>query len=752
MKRIRQLALSIALAAAGALAVASFASAGTTLQPTGFFDGNINSCSTGDMSVEAVLDLNGPWAGASSGSWPAAQVSGDGLIVDISNVTTVNGQVVFDWSANLPVDLAVVKQGPGGAYWVFDPAQTSGTLAAYKNGQPSDGVSHVLFCYHPKLSVTKTATTSKTTTYNWTVDKSADPTSHQMTVGDDAQASTYKLDVTKSAGTDSGWKVSGVITVKNNSATDLVAVTVTDTLPGATDLVVEQSCVGAVALAAGATKTCSYTAKLPNGDTRTNTATADSGSDKVGDGSGTAEVNFANATVTKINDTATLTDTYDGKSWPVSSSSDDKEYRREFSCGESHIYPNTTRILGDNPATPGIETTYVLSQDSASVAVTCNQAPVPLLVEKTAAGSFTRTHTWKVTKSVDKPSITLDAGASGSVQWTIGLSEAVVDSKFQVHGTIKVSNANAFAVENVDVTDSMSGATIDCDAASGNQSTGLTIPAAVDDVHGFVLCSYSVAVAEAAAGDEGVNTATASVTADDEIVAEIDSEPATWAFDEPTEVDAVVDVRDSNGKVFADVSDPAAVPFPTSYSQSFTCGADAGKHTNTVTVVRDNTSFVLSTASADTTVTCNGTTPPTVTPPVVTPPVVTPPVVTPPVVTPDVPLLPPTPKPKPKPKPKPEVKPAVCTIISINQKSVAAGKTSKITVKLTAGGKAVAGGKVRIKGAGINKVVKANKAGIATASITPKQSGVITITVVAKKACSAQRLGVVGAFEPPVTG
>ena len=54
--------------------------------------------------------------------------------------------------------------------------------------------------------------------------------------------------------------------------------TLTDTLPGATDLVLALPCTGAFALAAGATIECAYTAKLPNADARTNTAVADSGS------------------------------------------------------------------------------------------------------------------------------------------------------------------------------------------------------------------------------------------------------------------------------------------------------------------------------------------------------------------------------------------------------------------------------------------------------------------------------------------
>ena len=136
MKLLLRLALTLTLIATTALAVASMATAATAPAPTGFFSGNINSCSTGAKSVEAVLGVTGPWNGANSGSWPATQVSGDGLTVTISNVKTVAGQLVFDWSSNLPVDLAVVKQGPGGAYWLYNPAVTSGTLAAYKNGEP----------------------------------------------------------------------------------------------------------------------------------------------------------------------------------------------------------------------------------------------------------------------------------------------------------------------------------------------------------------------------------------------------------------------------------------------------------------------------------------------------------------------------------------------------------------------------------------------------------------------------------------
>ena len=57
MKLALRLALMSALIATTALAVASMATAATAPAPTGFFSGNINSCSSGDMSVEAVLGV-----------------------------------------------------------------------------------------------------------------------------------------------------------------------------------------------------------------------------------------------------------------------------------------------------------------------------------------------------------------------------------------------------------------------------------------------------------------------------------------------------------------------------------------------------------------------------------------------------------------------------------------------------------------------------------------------------------------------
>jgi hypothetical protein len=526
-----------ALVACTALAVASMATAATAPTPTGFFSGNINSCSSGDKSVAAVLGVSGPWNGANSGSWPATQVSGDGLTVAISNVTTVGGQLVFDWSSNLPVDLAVVKQGPGGAYWLYNPAVTSGTLAAYKNGEPSGGVSHVLFCYHPasqggdpKLLVSKTAETHVKKTYDWSIAKKERDGKTQLNGQVDGPAGTanYEIKVTKEL-VSTEYSVSGVITVKNDSATNLVAATVTDTLPGATDLVLALPCTGAFALAAGATIECAYTAKLPTAAARTNTALADSGSDAVADGSGTAAVSFDDETpATVVNDAIDVS---------------------------------------DNFATPG--------------------------------------------------------STSDDKHWT------------DIDETTTLSYAQAFT----------------CGGTSG--TAGFTNVASIDG----------------------------------------SAKSSSWTV-------------------------------------QVICAA---KETETPP-----------------------TTPPATTPPASTPPASTPPASTPTATTPPPtvvpPFTPPVAKPKPKPTPKPAKAPAVCTIVTVTQKAIPAGKKAKVTIRLTAAGKPVAGARVRLVGPGINRVVKTGKNGVASVSVNAKQAGIVTVTVVGKKSCSSTRLGVVGTFEPPVTG
>ena len=80
------------------------------------------------------------------------------------------------------------------------------------------------------------------------------------------------------------------------------------------------------------------------------------------------------------------------------------------------------------------------------------------------------------------------------------------------------------------------------------------------------------------------------------------------------------------------------------------------------------------------------------------------------------------------------------------------GKSQKINVKVTKGKKPVAGAVVKITGPGIAKTVKTGKNGKVTVTFKPSKPGIIKVAIQGAKACNTQRIGVVGVYEPPVTG
>lgn len=117
------------------------------------------------------------------------------------------------------------------------------------------------------------------------------------------------------------------------------------------------------------------------------------------------------------------------------------------------------------------------------------------------------------------------------------------------------------------------------------------------------------------------------------------------------------------------------------------------------------------------------------------------------------PFVPPTPSPSPKPKPKPKTAAAICATLKVTQRVLTASGTPQvIRATVTRGAKKVAGARVLIVGPGIRLVVTTNKNGVATAKISPTRPGIVRVSISNKKGCNTQRIGVVGVFEPPVTG
>ena len=846
-KTRRALLLAIAVAALIVAALPSTGSAtnGPVPAPTGDFTGNLNGCTGTTFSVESVLGLPGPWIGGSSGNWSGDDtvINAGGLVVNVDSAHTHENQLFFHWTSNIPVEVAVVKQGNGGVYWTFDPGQTSGWLASYTAlGVPSNGVSHIVFCAKPKLIVEKTAEASVTKTHEWEVTKTADPTEATVAVGDSA-STTWKitLDETETIG---DWAVSGTISVTNPTGTDTL-VSLSDTLAGAS-VTIEPACTGPFMVTAGSTVDCDYTATYasnPGLGTLTNTATADAANGGILDGQGSVDFSFADAKVTvEGHPSVDLVDDQGGEFDNPYTGDAVVEYEKEYTCREpgTHEIDNTVDVL------PAGEDTPVIDTDTATFTLNCSEPKQDLEVEKTAEGSWYRFNSWSVEKTVSPSSHDMDEGESGNSTWTIDVTKATT-VWYAVAGTITVTNPNGFEIGGVEIEESFGDNLVDFDCGAWQNGDAIGAGESVN-------CEY-VAVFDNEPPATSVNEVT--VTTDDEEIGGETSAQFSFPQDPVIDVNPEITVDDPRFDESWTATD--SEDGDEQFVETFTCDSDEGQHVNTVTLYGDNpdtepveTNHALDSDSATVTVTCNEEPPPpgppapkinigvvkTATPQValnanatftltvtsngdtaannvtVSDPapagfihqsasatngatcevlqqgalvtctrpgsfapgasfVVTivskatttgthlntatvatlSPETTYADNTSSAPVLVVAPVTPPKPPKPPVVKPAICANLTVVQKSITVGKKNTLTMTVKAGGKPVKGAKVKIKGPGINKTATTNSKGIAKVTLSPKRAGIITVTVTKPKSCSsARRVGVVGAFEPPVTG
>jgi hypothetical protein len=94
-----------------------------------------------------------------------------------------------------------------------------------------------------------------------------------------------------------------------------------------------------------------------------------------------------------------------------------------------------------------------------------------------------------------------------------------------------------------------------------------------------------------------------------------------------------------------------------------------------------------------------------------------------------------------------------CIDIEITTRSTTVGRHSRLTIHVTELGKAAAGIRVRVHGAGVDRISpRSDRHGVIRMTVTPRKAGIIRITTPSRASCGTPRIGVVGAFTPPVTG
>jgi hypothetical protein len=479
----------------------------------------------------------------------------------INTVTVTTDGVNFDWTSTLGMDAVISKGGPNANIYIYaPPAESFGDTGLHSpinpnNGNPF-GLSHIEFCFDYEVTVTKTAETSFTRTFNWTIDKSVTPDTWDLFTGDSG-TSEYTIAVTKDAGTDSNWAVNGTITIQNNTPLIATITSVSDVVSGGINATVA-NCSSPVpgTLAAGGTLTCTYSALLPDGSNRTNTATVTT-SGSVGGGSGTAAVTFGDPT-TVVNDTINVNDT-NGDSWPFSDSGS-VSYTKTFTCDTDEGTHNNTATIQETG-----------QSDSASVTVNC----YALAVTKDAETSLKRTWNWTIDKSADQTDLLLSDGQLFQVNYEVTVDASSTNSDWAVNGTITIQNNTPLIATITSVSDVVSGG-INATVANCSSPVPGTLAAG-----GTLTCTYSALLPD---GSNRINTATATLQNYD-----YDSDgnrtpngttdssgSANVAFGSAniTEVDECIDVSDTNTGFLGTVC-AAGAPKTFTYSLWFGAHADA---------------------------------------------------------------------------------------------------------------------------------------------------------------------------------
>jgi hypothetical protein len=485
------------------------------------------------------------------------------------SVTITSDGTFFDWTSTLSLDAVIVKGGPNANVYMYDPEATSDTGLSSpinpNNNQPF-AISHIEFCYDFEVDVAKTAETTFTRTYEWNIDKSVMPATWDLFTGDTG-TSKYTVAVTKDAGTDSDWAVSGTIEVVNNTPFDATIESVTDVISG--PITPTLTCPALpVVLVPGDSLHCTYASVLPDGTSRTNTATVET-SGMVGGGEATKDVTFGDPT-TEVNASINVTDT-NGGSWQFDKTGSEM-YDRTFECdGDAGTHDNAATIVETGQS------------DDASVTVNC----YALGVKKNAATEFTREWDWTIEKTATATELVLSPGqVSPPVTYWVYVDASSTDSAWAVSGDIWISNPHpALDADLTGVTDLVSpdiAATVDC--------PGLTVPAG-----GSLHCTYDATVPD---GSSRTNTATATLQNYD-YDKDGNAAPsgttdfagsAPVVFGDPTEeIDECIGVFDTNVGYLGEV---CASDAPATFAYDLTFGPFADPEDCGVTVFENTAKFV----------------------------------------------------------------------------------------------------------------------------------------------------------------
>ena len=496
---------------------------------------DLPSSATGTNTATAVVD---------TGDTPDVSYSGSAPFdPSTATPTTVDGSASLDDD----LDSGLPKTVSGSGSEIYDTNQACPASRTVPNTAVlttsdthtvlTDPASVVITCYG--LTTTKDAHPAFGRTFDWSVKKEVSLDGVTYVDGNvnvdqflgDSSTLYWRITPTRGAAQDSGFGVTGTITIANASPLDASNVAVSDSIAGVGAATVDcdpgAGVSTSVNITHGTSATCTYSSTLPNGDTRLNTATATLFGQTY---TGTASIDFAGVTPTTTDATATLTgDTLSSGLFPAPATSGTPvDYTTSAPCPGGPIIKNTVTLTEAGGTT---------RTDDAQATITCRS----LTVTKTATPSFTRTWTWTVNKGSGDKELTLELGQTFLEPYSVTYQATKADTAFNVSGTITVTSPAGAPSRAVNVTDVYAGtnASVDCNGLTAG--TGLPTNIAGGET---LNCTYVVDLGNTLTN--GNNVATATITNVPSGHHDFTSNSVAVSFVNPTtEIDETVNVSDT---------------------------------------------------------------------------------------------------------------------------------------------------------------------------------------------------------------
>ena len=457
----------------------------------------IDNITTGNWSTECgqVDCCETDFGGQKIEGWGNDGRDGEFYDDDFDNTIIISNsdEFSFDWSSDTPVACVLVKAGTQYFVKCYDPAETSGSL--YIEFQ--NAISHVTFCFgedEEELTVSKTVDTYFEREHFWDIDKSVETDKGDEwpegtpkiwldgPVGPEIfESATWTVDVAYEGFEDSGYNVSGEITIENTGTVDALITSIEDVL-GGTSIDIVCGVAFPYTLAVGETLTCTYS---EDGYIEGfNEVTVTTERDTYG---ATEPIVWNEAPDVEINETVNIEDLSsefgtEALGSVTAPDGDSFTYSEDFAwldyqdlCGQGFSITNTATILE--------------TEQSSSALLKINIRCEDLDVSKTVETSYTREHFWDIDKSVEteeghelddvaKVWLYTDGSGDETATWTVDVTyDGYEDSDFNVSGTITIDNTGQLDAVLTGYQDLLGGVSIDVDWGGWDGTSDFTLAA-----------------------------------------------------------------------------------------------------------------------------------------------------------------------------------------------------------------------------------------------------------------------------------